>query len=310
MKPHVIVAYPLNDAFMEELGNLYTLHRFDRDGAGVLEEAGQVCTAMLTSGHVTIDAELLAQLPNLRLMSCASAGYDQMDLAEMTRRGITLTNTSDALVDEVANTAVMLGLAAQRRLIEADGYLRRGDWGRDGDFPLTRSSVARRCGIVGLGNIGQAIAKRFEALSHEIGYFGRNQKPVAYRFFDDLRELADWADFLIVATPGGPETIGLISAEVIEALGPEGVLVNIARGSVVDEPALIAALQDGRLGAAGLDVFLDEPHPDPALAELPNTALFPHHASGTIDTRDRMARLALDNLAAFFEGKPLLTPVN
>ena len=170
--------------------------------------------------------------------------------------------------------------------------------------------MGKRTGIVGLGNIGRAIARRCEALGHRIGYFGRSRKPVDYDFFPDLTALAGWADILIVATPGGPETEGLISAPVIAALGPEGTLVNVARGTVVDEGALVAALRDGRLGSAGLDVFLNEPHPDPALTALPNVTLYPHHASGTEETRDRMAQLTLDNLAAFFAGQPLPTPVN
>ncbi|MDT1064260.1 2-hydroxyacid dehydrogenase [Paracoccus sp. CPCC 101403] len=312
MKPDVLVAYPLRSPFMEELGQRYTLHRLDQadDRDALLEKAGPVCTAMVVNGHVTVDKALLDRLPALRLAACSSAGFDQMDLVEMTRRGIALTNTSDALVDEVANMAVLLALACQRRLVEADAYVRSGEWGRKGMFPLTPSTVGRRTGIVGLGNIGHSIARRCEALGHEIGYFGRSRKPVDYRFFDDLVRLADWADILIVATPGGAGTEGLVSAEVIRALGPEGTLVNVARGTVVDEAALIAALQGGKLGSAGIDVYLNEPTPDPALAALSNVILYPHHASGTVETRDRMARMALDNVDAFFAGQPLLTPVN
>lgn len=310
IKPHVLVAYPLRPRFMNELEARYTLHRLDRDGPAVLDAAGPLCTAMVVNGHVTVDRALLDRLPALRLAACSSAGFDLMDLAEMTRRGITLTNTSDALVDEVANMAVLLALAARRQLVRADAYVRSGAWGERGMFPLTPSTVGKRTGIVGLGNIGQAIARRCEVLGHRIGYFGRSRKPVDYDFFPDLTALAGWADILIVATPGGPETEGLISAPVIAALGPEGTLVNVARGTVVDEGALVAALRDGRLGSAGLDVYLNEPRPDPAFAALPNAVLYPHHASGTEETRDRMAQLTLDNLAAFFAGQRLPTPVN
>ncbi|WP_199259076.1 2-hydroxyacid dehydrogenase [Paracoccus binzhouensis] len=308
-KPDVLVAYPLRPRFMEALEARYSLHRLDRDGPGVLEAAGPVCTAMVANGHVAVDKALLDRLPVLQLVACSSAGFDLMDTAEMARRGIRLTNTSDALVDEVANMAVLLALAARRQLVRADAYVRSGEWGEKGMFPLTPSTVGLRTGIVGLGNIGLAIASRCQALGHQVAYFGRSRKPVDYEYVPDLVALAEWADLLIVATPGGAATQGLVGARVLRALGPAGTLVNVARGSVVDEPALIAALRDGGLGSAGLDVYANEPCPDAALAGLSNVALYPHHASGTEETRDRMAQLTLDNLAAFFAGQPLPTPV-
>ncbi|MBC9247644.1 2-hydroxyacid dehydrogenase [Paracoccus sp. 11-3] len=315
MKPDVLVAYPLQPAQMQMLEDNYTLHRLDLaqpdDRDEVLAKAGPVCTAMVVNGHVTVDKTLLDKLPALKLAACSSAGFDQMDLAEMTRRGITLTNTSDALLDDVADTGLMLMLAARRRLIECDAYVRSGAWGEKGMFPLTTATAGKKAAIVGLGNIGKAIARRCEPMGLTIGYFGRSQKPgIEYAFFDDLVALADWADILFVATPGGPDTEGLISGEVLHALGPTGTFINISRGTVVDEAALTAALQSGQLGSAGLDVFLNEPTPDPALTALPNVTLYPHHASGTVETRDHMAQLTLDNLAAFFAGRPLLTPVN
>ena len=315
MKPDVLIAYPLRPRFMQALEDRYTLHRLDLAAAdqreAVLAKAGPCCTAMVVNGHVTVDRALLDKLPALKLAACSSAGFDLMDLPELTRRGITLTNTSDALVEEVANMAVLLALAARRRLIEADRYVRSGEWGQHGMFPLTASTVGLKTGIVGLGNIGRAIGDRCRALGHDIGYFGRKPKPgVDYAFFADLVELAKWADTLIVATPGGADTERLISGPVLDALGPAGTLGSVARGTVVDEPALIAALRDGRLASAGLDVYLNEPAPDPALTALPNVVLYPHHASGTEQTRDGMAQMTLDNLAAFFAGQPLLTPVN
>lgn len=315
MTPDVLVAHTLPPEQMQDMARRYRLHRLDlatpSDRPALLASAGPVCTAMVVSGHVTVDATLLDQLPALRLAACSSAGYDQIDLAEMTRRGIALTNTSAALLDDVADTALMLMLAARRRLVAGDAHVRTGAWGREGMFPLTSATSGKRAGIVGLGHIGQAIARRCLPMGLEIGYFSRSRKAgMGYRFFDDLAELAGWADILFIATPGGTDTAGLISAPVLRALGPEGTLINIARGTVVDEAALIAALQQGQLGAAGLDVFLNEPTPDPALTALPNVTLYPHHASGTVETRARMAQLTLDNLAAFFAGKPLLTPVN
>lgn len=315
MKPHVLVASPLGPRFMALLEQRYTLHRLDtaepaaRDD--VLAGAGPLCTAMLVSGHYPVDAAFLDRLPALRLAACSSAGFDQLDVKAMTSRGITLTNTSPALVDDVADTAIMLTLAARRRLIQADAYVRTGDWAREGMFPLTPTTAGKRAGIVGLGNIGMAIATRCQAMGLTIGYTGRNPKSdVVWDYFPDARTLAQWADILLIATPGGADTHGLIDQQVLNALGPAGTLVNISRGTVVDEPALIAALQDGRIASAGLDVFLNEPDPDQRLTALPQVTLYPHHASGTEETRDRMAQMTLDNLAAFFADQPLLTPVN
>lgn len=315
MKPDVLVAYPLRPRQMALLEEAYTVHRLDllkgEERETLLAEAGPRCTAMVVNGHVAIDDAFLARLPALRIAACSSAGYDQMDVAAMTRRGITLTNTSDVLLDDVADMALLLMLAARRRLVVGDRYVRSGDWGRKGMLPLTTSTAGKKAGIVGLGRIGLAIARRCEAVGLTIGYYGRSRKAGNdYAYFDDPVKLAEWADILLVATPGGPETEGLISAAVIDALGPAGSLVNIARGTVVDEPALIRALQEGRIASAGLDVYYNEPNPDPAFAALDNVVLYPHHASGTEETRDRMAQLVIDNLAAFFSGKPLLTPVN
>lgn len=315
MKPDVLVAYPLMPRQMAKLEETYTTHRLDQladaEREAMLADVGHKCTAMVINGHVSVDEVFLDKLPALKLAACSSAGYDKIDVAAMTRRGIKLTNTSDALLDDVADTAIMLMLAARRRLVVGDRYVRSGDWGRKGMLPLTSSTSGKKAGIVGLGRIGQAIARRCEAMGMTIGYYGRSRKQgVDYAYFADLVELARWTDVLLVATPGGAETEGLVSARVLDALGPSGSFVNIARGTVVDEPALIAALREGRIASAGLDVFYHEPNPDPAFATLDNAVLYPHHASGTEETRDRMAQLALDNLAAFFAGKPLLTPVN
>lgn len=315
MKPDVLVAYPLRPRQMEMLEKTYTVHRLDllkgEAREAMLAKVGPRCTAMVVNGHVAIDDAFLARLPALKIAACSSAGFDQMDVAAMTRRGITLTNTSDVLLNDVADMALLLMLAARRRLVVGDRYVRSGDWGRKGMMPLTTSTSGKKAGIVGLGRIGLAIARRCEALGLTIGYFGRSKKAGNdYAYFDDPVKLAAWADILIVATPGGAETEKLISADVLDALGPEGSLVNISRGTVVDEPALIRALQEGRIASAGLDVYLNEPNPDPAFAALDNVVLYPHHASGTEETRDRMAQLVIDNLAAFFAGKPLLTPVN
>jgi len=221
-----------------------------------------------------------------------------------------VTNTPDVLTDDVADLAIGLMIAVRRNLIAGDAYVRSGDWGRKGMMPLNSALKGKRLGIAGLGRIGAAIAQRAEPMGLEIGYSARRRRDVAFHYVPDVRALAAWADILIVVVPGGAETEGLIDRAVLEALGPKGTLINVARGSVVDEPALIEALRSGKLGSAGLDVYLNEPNPDPAFAGLPNVVLHPHHASGTVETRDAMAQLVVDNLAAFFAGKPLLTPVN
>lgn len=311
-KPDVLVMYPTRPKAMAQLEQAYTLHRYDEaaDRDAFLDEVGGKCVGIVINGHAPLTRAHLEKLPKLEIVACSSAGFESIDVDALTERGVPLTNTSVALYDDVADLALLLTLATRRQLVAAHDYVRSGDWGRKGMYPLLSTVHGKRAGIVGLGQIGQAIARRFEPLGLEIGYTSRRAKPVEYRHFDDVAALAEWADILVVSVPGGAETEGMIDAGVMKALGPEGTLVNIARGSVVDEPALIAALKDGTLGSAGLDVFHEEPNPDPALTSLPNVTLYPHHASGTVETRDAMAQLVVDNLAAHFAGRPLLTPVN
>lgn len=311
-KPDVMMLYSQRPVAMAQLEEAYTLHRWDlaEDKAAFLAEHGPKCRTIATNGHAPLDAAMIEAMPNLELVSCSSAGFESFDLAALAKRGIALTNTSQALCDDVADTAIMLMLAARRSLVAADAYTRSGDWATKGPFPLQRSLKGRKLGIVGLGTIGQAIARRGEAMGLQVSYWNRRKKDAPWRFVPDLVELARESDNLIVIVAGGEGTRGLISAEVMEALGPEGLLVNVARGSVVDEPAMIAALSSGKLGHAALDVYASEPNPDPALTALPNTTLFPHHASGTVETRDAMAQLLVDNLKAHYAGKPLLSPVD
>ncbi len=312
MKHDVLVMYPLRPKAMAQIEDRYELHRWDLadDRAAFLKDVGARCTAMVSNGHTDIGPEILDHLPNLKVISLSSAGYDTIDIDALRSRGIQLTNTADALFNDVADLALLLILATRRDLVSAHKYVVSGDWGRDGMYPLQSAIRGKRLGIVGMGRIGQAIAKRAETMGFEISYFGRAQKPdVGYPFQPDLTQLAEWADVMAVAIAGGPATENLISAKVIDALGPQGTLVNVSRGTVVDEAALIQALKAGRLGNAGLDVYLNEPNPDPELTALPNVTLYPHHASGTVETRDAMAQFVVDNLAAFFAGDPLLTPV-
>jgi len=311
-KRDVLVMVAARPKTMAQLEAAYTLHRYDqaKDKAAFLAEVGERCVAIVTNGHEPLGRSHLDRLPNLEIVGCFSAGFESIDVDALTERGIPLTNSSEALFDDVADIALLLTLATHRHLVAGHAYVRSGEWGRKGMYPLLSCIKGKRAGIVGLGRIGQAIASRFEPLGLEIGYTARSAKPVRYAYHADVLSLASWSDILVVVVPGGPETQGLISREVMEALGPAGTLINIARGSVVDEAAMIEALRSGALGSAGLDVYLNEPNPDPALTELPNVTLYPHHASGTVETRDAMSQLVVDNLAAHFRGEPLLTPVN
>ncbi len=311
-KPQVLVMFPARPKAMAQLESAYILHRYDEadDKDALLARVGTDCQAIVTNGHAALTRKHLDQLPNVKIVACSSAGFESIDVPALRERGIALTNSSAALQDDVADVALMLMLAARRQLVAAHEYVRSGAWGREGMYPLLSAINGKRAGLVGLGTIGMAIAKRFEPLRLEIGYVARSRKSVPYKFFQEVGSMAEWADILVAIVPGGQETRGLIGREVIEALGPTGTLINVARGSVVDEPALIDALANGRLGSAGLDVFYNEPCPDPKLTSLPNVTLYPHHASGTVETRDAMAQTVVDNLAAYFANRPLPNSVD
>lgn len=313
MKPDVLMLSPIRPDQLAQLEAAYTLHRYDEaaDPGALLAAIAPRITAATTSPFHGFSSDLLAKLPALRIVASSGVGYDSIDVAACTERGVTVTNTPDVLTDDVADLAIGLMIATWRDLVRGDSHVRSGDWGRQGPLLLKSTLTGKRLGIVGLGRIGRAIARRAEPMGLVIGYCGRNrQDDVDYHYERQPRDLAAWADILVVAVPGGAETTAIIDAGTIDAVGPAGALINIARGSVMDEPALIDALRSGRLGGAGLDVFLNEPNPDPAFRGLANVVLHPHHASGTVETRGAMAQLVVDNLAAFFRGAPLLTPVN
>ena len=303
--------YPTRPRAMAALEAAYRLHRLDlaEDKAAFLATYGPRCRAVVTNGHAGLSSAELAHLPEVGLVACSSAGFETIDVSALRARGIALTNSSVALADDVADMALLLMLAARRRLIAADQHVRTGAWAREGMYPLLRTTRGARVGLVGFGTIGAAIAARLGPFGVSIGYTARSRRAVDFRYHDSLLALAGWAAILIATLPGGAETRGLIGREVLGALGPDGTLVNVGRGSVVDEPALIEALTTGTLGHAALDVYASEPAPDPLLTRLPNVTLSPHHASGTVETRDAMAQTVVDNLAAFFAGRPLPTPV-
>lgn len=312
-KPDILVVWPNRPGQMAQLEESYTLHRLDLadDPDALLNEVGPRIRGVATTGGKGLTRALVEKLPNLAIVASSGVGYDTIDVEACTEHGVWVTNTPDVLTDDVADLALALTLNARRNLVAADAYVRSGEWGRRGPFPLASAMKGKRAGIVGLGRIGKAIAARLEPLGLEIGYTARSAKSgVDYRHFATPRGLAEWSDILVLALPGGADTTGLVDGAILDALGPDGTLVNISRGSVVDEAALIAALASGRLGSAALDVFHGEPKPDAALTGLANVVLSPHIGSATGETRDAMAQLVVDNLAAWFRGEPLLTPVN
>ena len=265
--------------------------------------------ALVGGGEAKIDASYMALFPALEMISVCGVGYDGIDVAAAKKRGIMVTHTPDVLNDDVADLALGLLLAVARKIPAADRFARNADW-LDGPFQLTRKLTGAKLGIVGMGRIGQAIAKRAAAFDMDISYTTRHQRSdVTYKYVPNVTALASEVDFMVVITPGGAATKNLINAEVLKALGPQSFLVNVARGSVVDQAALIEALQKKMIGGAGLDVYVDEPNVPAELRKLDNVVLTPHIASRTVETRKAMSALALANLEAHMAGKPVLTPV-
>lgn len=255
-------------------------------------------------------ADLIKKFPNLKLISSFGVGYDGVDADYAASKEILVTHTPNVLNDDVANTTIVLILATMRRIIAQDKYLREGRWVSEGNAPLTKSIRGKKVGIVGLGRIGEAIAEKLSVFKCETVYHSRNQKPdVPYTYYGSLLDMAHDCDVLVAITPGGPATDKLISREVMEALGPEGTLINVARGTVVDEAEMVKALQDGRLGAAGLDVFEDEPNVPEELFPMENVVLTPHVASATWETRQAMSDLVVENLVSYFSTGTVETPV-
>jgi lactate dehydrogenase-like 2-hydroxyacid dehydrogenase len=264
----------------------------------------------VAGGGTPIGAAEMDALPDLRAVTNFGVGYDNVDVDEATRRGIVVSNTPDVLTDAVADLSVALVIDVVRGISAAERWLRRGEWAAGGRFPLTRDVRGATVGILGLGRIGRAVGERLEVFGAEIAYHSRRPKDVAWTYHDSPVALAEASDVLVVLTPGGEGTEHLVDAKVLDALGPEGYLVNVARGSVVDEDALVAALEEGRIAGAGLDVFADEPHVPAALLEREDVVLLPHVGSATVQTREAMARLVLDNIEAFLERGELVTPVD
>lgn len=311
LKPEVLMIGPYSAWDMDDLDDHYLIHRLWEAGdrGTFLARHGGNIRAIATRGELGASADLMRALPKLEVVSCYGVGTDAIDLKFARDNNIRVTNTPDVLTDDVADLGMALMLAAARQLPAGDAHVRDGRW-RQGNMALTTRVCGKRVGVVGMGRIGAAFARRAAAFDCVISYFARMPKPeLDYAFVDDLVTLARQSDFLVITLAGGEGTRGIVSADVIGALGPDGILVNISRGTTVDEGALLDALEQGRLRGAGLDVFLNEPAIDPRFAALQNTVLQPHHGSGTLETRQAMGQLVRDNLAAHFSGRPLLTPV-
>ena len=308
--PDVLVVAKLWPPMMEALHASFRVHdRIHETDPAAFDAAAPRIRAIAASGESKVGRDLIARMPALEIISVFGVGYDGIDVAAARERGIHVTHTPNVLNDEVADLALALMLVVARRIPQADRYVRDGKW-RQGPAPLARKVSGARLGIVGLGRIGNAIAKRAESFDMSIAYTSRKQKAdSAYRYLPSAAALAAEVDFLVVITPGGAATRKLIDAEVLTALGPQGYLINVARGSVVDETALIAALQNGTIAGAGLDVFENEPNVPDALCALDNVVLTPHIGSATWQTRRAMADLSFGNLQAYFAGQPLLSPV-
>jgi lactate dehydrogenase-like 2-hydroxyacid dehydrogenase len=265
------------------------------------------CRVVVTGGHIGCPPDLMQKLPALGLVAINGVGFDKVDLDLASACGVAVTNTPDVLTEDVADIALGLVIAIKRGIASGDAHVRAGRW-MNGDMVLGRKVTGCRFGILGLGRIGQAIADRLAPLG-EVAYTARSKRDRELRYFDNAYDLAEWSDVLVVACAANAETQGLVGGDVLEALGPEGVLVNVARGSIVDEAALEKALQDGTLGGAALDVFADEPNVPEGLRHSSATVLTPHVGSATVETRQAMASLVLANIDAFLAGKPLVTPV-
>ncbi len=311
MRPEVILLTTVYSRTQEILEAEFQVHRMFEaaDREAFLRARAPSARALATFGPAGADARLMDALPKLEIISHFGVGYDSVDVAHAKKRGIVVTNTPDVLNDCVADTAMSLVLNVMREFPQSEQFLRAGAWGQRGAYPLTTSLHGKTLGILGFGRIGEAIAKRAEAFGMKIRYHNRNRKSTSHAYDPDPDTLARNSSVLLVATPGGKATEKLVGAKLLDALGPKGYLVNISRGSVIDEAALLAALREKRIAGAGLDVFENEPDVNPEFFALPNTVLYPHVGSATHETRYAMGMLQVDNLRAHFAGKPLLTRV-
>ena len=301
----ILQLVPLRPEVQKELAARYRLH-----GKADFDKVADIVRGCVTNGHSGPPPEMIDRMPKLEIIASASVGYDGIPVEYARSKGIPVTNTPDVLNDDVADLAIGLMIMTARRLVVTDRYVRSGRWPREGEYPLAQRASGKRVGILGMGRIGREIGKRAEAMNNSVAYHSR--RPVAdvsWRHYPDLVELAKNSDFLVVIIPSTPQTQKIVNKAVIEGLGPNGILVNVARGAVVDEDALVEALTSGKLGGAGLDVFANEPRVPEVLFGMDNVVVQPHVGSATHETRRAMSQLVLDNLDAKFAGKPLLTEI-
>ncbi|XP_042429709.1 hydroxyphenylpyruvate reductase-like [Zingiber officinale] len=310
----VLLTFPMNAYLESELARRCKLFRLwesppERRQEFIRSNAAAI-RAIVGNSHAGADADTIDALPKLEIVSSFSVGLDKVDLDKCRERGIRVTNTPDVLTEDVADLAIGLTIALLRRICVTDRFVRSGAWATQGDYRLTTRFNGKTIGIIGLGRIGMSVAKRAEAFGCPISYYSRSEKPnTGYKYYSNLLDLASNCHVLIVACPLTDETRHIVNRDVLDALGPKGVLVNIGRGPHVDEPELVAALREGRLGGAALDVYEHEPHVPEELFGMDNVVLVPHIGSATNETRDAMADLVLQNLEAHVMNKPLLTPV-
>lgn len=312
-KPDVLQVGPYPEWDQTPLDAAYTVHRWweaaDKDA--LLAKVGPDIRAIATRGDLGASEAMIAACPNLEMIAVFGVGYDAVHLPSCKARGIRVSNTPDVLTEDVADIALAMLVALVRRTGQAEQWVRSGDWAAKGMFPLTRKVSGTRAGILGLGRIGAAIARRCEGFGMTIAYSARGPKPGAegWTYIPDPVDLARNCDHLFVALAATPETRHIVNAKVLKALGPDGTVINISRAANVDESALLDALEQGQIAGAALDVFEGEPYLNPRFLSAPNVLLQPHHGSGTIDTRKAMGKLLRDNLTAHFAGQPLVTPV-
>ena len=310
-RPDVLMIGPYPQWDMEPLDQHYNIHKLwtAPDKAALVAGQSDKIRAIATRGELGANAELIGQLPRLEIISCYGVGTDAIDLVTAKSRGIKVTNTPDVLTEDVADIALGLLISVARKIPQADAYVRDGSW-RHANMPLVTRFHGKRLGIIGMGRVGAAVAKRAVGFDMKVSYFDvRRRDDLNYTCEDSILALAKNSDFLVATVAGGNSTARLIDGKVFEALGPGGYFVNVARGSVVDEPAMLDALVNSWIAGAGLDVFWNEPNIDAKFLSLPNVVLQPHHASGTVETRKAMGQLVRDNLAAHFAGQKLLTQV-
>jgi len=310
MKPDILLIGPLLESVLDSLDSAYNVHRLYEadDPDALIANIADNTTAVVTDGGNGVKASVLERLPQVKIVAVFGVGVDAVDLEYCKKNAIAVTNTPDVLSGDVADLAVALMLAVSRNIVGSDNYVRAGHWATQGNMPLTTRMFGKTAGIIGMGSIGMEIAKRLEGFDMDVVYCNRNKRSdVSARYYDSAADMAKDVDYLIVAASASESTFKMVNTDVLTALGSGGYLINISRGTLIDQDALIEALDENTIKGAGLDVFVDEPNVPQALINMKNVVLQPHQASATLDTRKAMGKLVTDNLARFFDGRPLIT---